>query len=204
VTKLGATTEMVAGMLDSWGGYLKQASFFRVPVLRAKRRATGALHSSSHVAAQAAGTTRQQQSIQCAHHAVPRHVQSRDRPRPWPLVGNQPRPRETQAGRNRRCGNGSHNRGRAVLDADQGCCGPGRHRAGQCCTAVARLRSVVVCVSRRVPALLDPKYRQRIYRLQGWGSPVLLVNGHMAGVWEHEHKGRTVSVEIEPLAKLPR
>ena len=62
----------------------------------------------------------------------------------------------------------------------------------------------VVCASRRVPALLDPKYRQRIYRLQGWVSPVLLVNGHMAGVWKHEHKGRTVSVEISPFAKLPR
>ena len=62
----------------------------------------------------------------------------------------------------------------------------------------------VVCASRRVPALLDPKFRQRIYRLQGWVSPVLLVNGHMAGVWKHEHKGRTVSVEISPFAKLPR
>ena len=62
----------------------------------------------------------------------------------------------------------------------------------------------VVCASRRVPALLDPKYRQRIYRLQGWVSAVLLVNGHMAGVWKHEHNGRTVSVEIEPFAKLPR
>jgi uncharacterized protein YcaQ len=62
----------------------------------------------------------------------------------------------------------------------------------------------VVCASRRVPALLDPKYKQRIYRLQGWVSPVLLVNGHMSGVWKHEHKDRTVSVEIEPFAKLPR
>jgi uncharacterized protein YcaQ len=62
----------------------------------------------------------------------------------------------------------------------------------------------VVCASRRVPALLDPKYRQSIYRLQGWVSPVLLVNGHMAGIWKHEHKGRTVSVEISPFAKLPR
>ena len=32
----------------------------------------------------------------------------------------------------------------------------------------------------------------------------LLVNGHMAGIWKHEHKGRTVSVEISPFAKLPR
>lgn len=62
----------------------------------------------------------------------------------------------------------------------------------------------VVCASRHVPALLDPKYQQRIYRLQGWVSLVLLVNGHMAGVWKHETKGRTVSVEISPFDKLPR
>ncbi len=62
----------------------------------------------------------------------------------------------------------------------------------------------VVCASRRVPALLDQKYRQRIYRLQGWVSAVLLVNGRMAGVWKHEHKGRTVIVEIQAFAKLPR
>lgn len=62
----------------------------------------------------------------------------------------------------------------------------------------------VVCASRRVPALLDPKHRQRIYRLQGWVSPVLLVNGRLAGVWKHEPKGRAVSVAIEPFAKLPR
>jgi uncharacterized protein YcaQ len=62
----------------------------------------------------------------------------------------------------------------------------------------------VVCASRRVPALLDPAYRQRIYRLQGWVSPVLLVNGRMAGVWRHEHKSRTISVWIEPFTRLPR
>lgn len=62
----------------------------------------------------------------------------------------------------------------------------------------------VVCASRRVPALLDPKYRRRIYRLQGWVSPALLVNGRIAGVWKHERKGRTLSVVIVPFATLPR
>jgi hypothetical protein len=62
----------------------------------------------------------------------------------------------------------------------------------------------VVCASRRVPALVDPKFRGRIYRQQGWVSPVLLVNGRMAGVWSHEQKGRTLRVEVEPFDKLPR
>lgn len=62
----------------------------------------------------------------------------------------------------------------------------------------------VICASRHVPALLDPKYRQRIYRLQGWVTPVLLVNGRMAGIWKYEQKGRPVTVEVEPFARLAR
>jgi hypothetical protein len=62
----------------------------------------------------------------------------------------------------------------------------------------------VVCASRRVPALSDPEHHGRIYRAQGWVSPVLLVNGRMAGIWKHEQKGTTVSVKVEPFAKLPR
>jgi DNA glycosylase AlkZ-like len=61
-----------------------------------------------------------------------------------------------------------------------------------------------VCASSRVPALLDPKYRHRIYSQQGWVWPVLLVNGRMMGVWKHEQKGRNVSVEVAPFGKLPR
>lgn len=61
-----------------------------------------------------------------------------------------------------------------------------------------------VCASRRVPALVEPKYHQRIYRLQGWVSPVLLVNGRMVGVWKYEQKSRTLTVEVEAFGKLPR
>lgn len=61
-----------------------------------------------------------------------------------------------------------------------------------------------VSASRRVPAFVSPKYHQRIYRLQGWVSPVVLVNGRMMGTWKHEQKGQVVSVEIEPFEKLPR
>jgi hypothetical protein len=62
----------------------------------------------------------------------------------------------------------------------------------------------VVCASRQVPALVNPKYQHRIYRQQGWVSPVLVVNGQLAGVWSYEQNDRTVRVEIEPFAKLPR
>jgi hypothetical protein len=52
--------------------------------------------------------------------------------------------------------------------------------------------------------VLEPAHRHRIYRQQGWVSPVLLVSGRMAGVWRHEHKGTTLRVEVEPFGALPR
>jgi Winged helix DNA-binding domain len=71
----------------------------------------------------------------------------------------------------------------------------------------------VVCATRRDGArsragpgepALDPAYRTRIYRLQGWVSPVVLVNGRMAGVWRHERRGRQIRIEIDPFRRLPR
>jgi hypothetical protein len=71
----------------------------------------------------------------------------------------------------------------------------------------------VVCASRRdgggsrpgpgKPAL-DPAYRKRIYRLQGWVSAVLLVNGRIEGVWKHQRRGRRLDITIDPFRKLPR
>jgi hypothetical protein len=46
--------------------------------------------------------------------------------------------------------------------------------------------------------------RARVYRPQGWLSPVLLVDGRIAGVWSHERAGDRLVVEIEPFARLPR
>ncbi len=63
----------------------------------------------------------------------------------------------------------------------------------------------VIGASRGAAALLDPAQRKRVYRNQGWISPVLLVNGRMEGVWRHERKGRRLLVTIEPFAgRTPR
>jgi DNA glycosylase AlkZ-like len=43
-------------------------------------------------------------------------------------------------------------------------------------------------------------FKARVYRPQGWLSPVLLVGGRMDGVWRQETKGRRVQVTIEPFA----
>jgi hypothetical protein len=58
--------------------------------------------------------------------------------------------------------------------------------------------------SRDAAALLDPAEKKRVYRNQGWISPVLLVDGRMDGVWKHERKGRRLMVTIEPFGKLPK
>ena len=38
----------------------------------------------------------------------------------------------------------------------------------------------------------------RVYRPQGWLSPVLLVDGRIAGVWSHERTAQGSTVSIEP------
>jgi uncharacterized protein YcaQ len=62
----------------------------------------------------------------------------------------------------------------------------------------------VVGASRDTVALLDAAEKKRVYRNQGWISPVLLVNGRMDGVWKHERKGKRVLVTVEPFGKLPK
>jgi hypothetical protein len=51
-------------------------------------------------------------------------------------------------------------------------------------------------------AFLDPKHKARVYRSQGWISPVLLVDGQMVGVWRHERKGSRLAVTVEPFERV--
>jgi hypothetical protein len=60
----------------------------------------------------------------------------------------------------------------------------------------------VAGAARGAAALLEPRHRARVYRAQGWISPVVLVNGRIVGVWKHAGKGRRVVVEIEPFGRL--
>jgi hypothetical protein len=61
----------------------------------------------------------------------------------------------------------------------------------------------VVGASRTDDAVVDPAYRGRVYRPQGWMSPVLLVDGRIVGLWRHSLKTRHVVVELEPFRRLP-
>jgi hypothetical protein len=62
----------------------------------------------------------------------------------------------------------------------------------------------VVAAPRDADAVLPAAHRARVYRPQGWLSPVVLVDGRMAGIWLHERKGDRLVVEIEPFGRLPR
>ncbi len=61
----------------------------------------------------------------------------------------------------------------------------------------------VVAAPRTEGRVLLKGTKKLIYRNQGWLSPVLLINGQMAGVWRHERKGSTLLVQITPFVKIP-
>jgi hypothetical protein len=61
----------------------------------------------------------------------------------------------------------------------------------------------VVAAPRGAEAVLPVALRARVYRPQGWLSPVVFVDGRVVGVWSHERSGEGVSVEIEPFSPLP-
>jgi hypothetical protein len=61
----------------------------------------------------------------------------------------------------------------------------------------------VVGATRHADHVLPGALAKRVYRDQGWLSPVVLVNGRMDGVWRHERRGRQVTVEVEPFVDLP-
>jgi hypothetical protein len=62
----------------------------------------------------------------------------------------------------------------------------------------------VVAASRHTAKLMPGDFRARVFRPQGWLTPVLLVDGRMEGVWRHERKGRRLVVQIDPFAKQPK
>ena len=61
----------------------------------------------------------------------------------------------------------------------------------------------VVAAPRDREAVLPEVLKRRVYRPQGWLSPVVVVDGRMEGVWSHERKGDRLVVEIEPFTEQP-
>jgi hypothetical protein len=61
----------------------------------------------------------------------------------------------------------------------------------------------VIGATRHADKLLPGPFAERIYRPQGWVSPVLLVDGRMDGIWGYEKKRSSIAVHIEPFVALP-
>lgn len=49
----------------------------------------------------------------------------------------------------------------------------------------------------------DVNYKQ-VYRAAGWISPVVLIDGRIAGVWSHRQRGKRLQVSVEPFRPLSR
>lgn len=80
-------------------------------------------------------------------------------------------------------------------------------------TAIKRIRpakglrllpafDVHVVGTRPRSSLVDARYEDRVFRRAGWISPVVLVDGRIAGVWKHERNGRRLQVTVSPFAKV--
>ncbi|MCI0696874.1 winged helix DNA-binding domain-containing protein [candidate division KSB1 bacterium] len=52
--------------------------------------------------------------------------------------------------------------------------------------------------------LVDADYYKRVYRNQGWISPVVLLNGRVVGTWSYTRRGKQLSLEIEPFEKFSK
>jgi hypothetical protein len=92
--------------------------------------------------------------------------------------------------------------GAHVLTADL----PGLAAAGAAGRVVRLLPAFdqyVITATRQADHLMPGPFKARVYRPQGWLSPVLLVGGRMDGVWRQEVKGKRVLVTIEPFTGLP-
>ncbi len=51
---------------------------------------------------------------------------------------------------------------------------------------------------------LEPAHYKRVYRKAGWISPVVLLDGHVTGVWSQTRRGKRLVIAIEPFEKLSK
>ncbi len=51
--------------------------------------------------------------------------------------------------------------------------------------------------------IIDEKNHKRVYRAQGWISPVLLVDGMARGVWSYVQRKNSLDVTVSPFSSIP-
>lgn len=62
----------------------------------------------------------------------------------------------------------------------------------------------VVALPRSNSHFLPDAYRSAVYRTQGWISPVVLVDGHIVGVWEQDKKRDHTLLTVTPFTALKK
>ena len=50
--------------------------------------------------------------------------------------------------------------------------------------------------------LVDPRFYKRVYRNQGWLSPVVLAGGRLVACWFLKSSGRSADVDVQPFTRL--
>jgi hypothetical protein len=60
----------------------------------------------------------------------------------------------------------------------------------------------VLSASHHSEYLLPDAHKTKVYRAQGWISPVVLVDGRIVGTWEYERKRSDIMVTIHPFNRL--
>lgn len=61
---------------------------------------------------------------------------------------------------------------------------------------------VYVAGTRPKASLVDQRFEARVFRQAGWITPVVLIDGMVAGVWGHERRGAEIEVAVEPFGTL--
>lgn len=79
----------------------------------------------------------------------------------------------------------------------------GRFKPGGSVRLLPAFDPYVIGASWHAARLLPGGLRGRVYRPQGWISPVLLVDGFMRGIWRHQLRGSRLEVSVEPFQKEP-
>jgi hypothetical protein len=79
-----------------------------------------------------------------------------------------------------------------------------RDCGSECCIRLLPHFDSYLLAHREKDHLLSSKHYKRVYRNQGWISPVVLIGGVIAGVWSYKVQNKKLLVTIEPFGKLSR
>jgi hypothetical protein len=76
--------------------------------------------------------------------------------------------------------------------------------ARETCVRLLPIFDSYLLAHREKDHLLSMQHYKHVYRNQGWISPVVLVDGAIAGVWSHKIQNKKLFVEVDPFGRLTR